>query len=236
MAGETGQQGGMQVDLQPSGPMKRRAPENEGTALTLETIREAIGEAIRGELQEVRQDIRHFATRVDHVESQVTKQMQQTINLLDEMTHKHAEHGGILQQLPEANREVRSRLEQLGGEYCCTILRWGRPPALVIGGWDPDQDAKVTKSEAEDILKSVGGADLLGQHVCTGGETWVRYLTHRHKARGELRRKEGASTRSHFQSACCMFLWRICDRLVLKKKYIYIYIYIYIYYGLSLNR
>ena len=62
------------------GAQKRRAPENEGPALTLETIREAIGEAIRGELQEVRQDIRHFATRVDHVESQVTKQMQQTIN------------------------------------------------------------------------------------------------------------------------------------------------------------
>ncbi|OLP87507.1 hypothetical protein AK812_SmicGene31262 [Symbiodinium microadriaticum] len=148
--------------------MKRRAPENEGTALTLETIREAIGEAIRGELQEVRQDIRHFATRVDHVESQVTKQMQQTINLLDEMTHKHAEHGGILQQLPEANREVRSRLEQLGGEYCCTILRWGRPPALVIGGWDPDQDAKVTKSEAEDILKSVGAPIYLDSMFVPG--------------------------------------------------------------------
>ena len=31
----------------------------------------------------------------------------------------------------------------------------GRKPALVIGGWDPDQDAKVTKTGAEDVLKSV---------------------------------------------------------------------------------
>ncbi|CAE7719870.1 unnamed protein product [Symbiodinium necroappetens] len=59
------------------------------------------------------EDIRNFAQRVDHVESQVTKQMQQTINLLDEMTNKHAEHGGILEQLQEANREVHARLDKL---------------------------------------------------------------------------------------------------------------------------
>ena len=81
------------------------------------------------------------------------------------MTHKHAEHGGILQQLQEANREVRARLEQLekregpgsvAGSTVAPSSEGGRPPALVIGGWDPDQDARVTKREAEDILKSVG--------------------------------------------------------------------------------
>ena len=80
----------MQIDHQGNGPQKRRAPDDNAGGLSLETIREAIGEAIRGELHEVRKDIRHFAQRVDHVESQVTKQVQQTINLLDEMTNKHA--------------------------------------------------------------------------------------------------------------------------------------------------
>ena len=96
---------------QGNAPQKRRAPAaGEATqALSIEIAREAI----RGELQEVRQDIRTFGTRVDHLEAQVTRQMQQTINLLDEMTNKYTEHAGILQQLQKANHEVRIRLERL---------------------------------------------------------------------------------------------------------------------------
>ena len=153
----------MQVDHQGPQPQKRRAPEGEAAGLTLEDIREAIRGELRGELHEVRQDIRGFAARVDHVEAQVTKQMQQTINLLDEMTSKHAEHGGILQQLQEANKEVRARIDRLeknsgaGSTAGSTAApsEEGRKPALVIGGWDPDQDARATKEAAEDILRSV---------------------------------------------------------------------------------
>ena len=54
-----------------------------------------------------------MSKRVDQVEGQVTKQMQQTINMLDEITVKHAAQGEVLQQLQEANREVPFRLERL---------------------------------------------------------------------------------------------------------------------------
>ena len=73
------------------------------------------------------------------------------------------EHGGILQQLQEANREVRARLERLEKNPGPTSAPGstvapsdeGRKPALVIGGWDADQDAKTTREEATDILRSV---------------------------------------------------------------------------------
>eukprot|EP00439_Symbiodinium_sp_Y106_P079647 s907_g18.t1 len=103
----------MSVDQQGGTPQKRRAPENEGGNLSLDVIREAIRGELQGALQEVRQDIKGFAGRIDNVESQVTRQMQQTINMLDEITSKYTQHGEILQQLQEANSEVKIRLEKL---------------------------------------------------------------------------------------------------------------------------
>ncbi|CAE7355481.1 HMCN1, partial [Symbiodinium necroappetens] len=161
---------------QGNAPQKRRAPAaGEATqALSIEITREAI----RGELQEVRQDIRTFGTRVDHVGAQVTRQMQQTINLLDEMTNKYTEHAGILQQLQKANHEVRIRLERLekGGGPASTAggttapsSEGGRKPSLGIGGWDRDQAAKITNREVEDILKSVEALSNLMGFLCQVG-------------------------------------------------------------------
>ena len=98
----------MSVDQQGGAPQKRRAPENEGGSLSLDIIREAIRGELQGALQEVRQDIKGFAGRIDNVESQVTRQMQQTINMLDEITSEYTRHGEILQQLQEANSEVNT--------------------------------------------------------------------------------------------------------------------------------
>ena len=91
--------------------------------------------------------------------------MQQTINMLDEITSKCTQHGEILQQLQEANSEVKIRLEKLErssggssapGSTVAPSSDGSRRPALVIGGWDPDQDAKTTKEQAEHILRSLG--------------------------------------------------------------------------------
>ena len=136
----------MSVDQQGGTPQKRRAPENEGGNLSLDVIREAIRGELQGALQEVRQDIKGFAGRIDNVESQVTRQMQQTINMLDEITSKYTQHGEILQQLQEANSEVKIRLEKLErsgggssvpGSTAASSMDGSRRPALVIGGWDP---------------------------------------------------------------------------------------------------
>ncbi|CAE7573262.1 pksJ [Symbiodinium sp. CCMP2592] len=160
----------MQVDHQGNSPTKRRAPDKqEDMALNIDIIREAIRGELKDALSDVKQDLRTFATRVDNVESQVTRKMQQTINLLDDMTAKYAAHGDMLQQLQEANREVNLRLERLekgGGASSVagstTASDNSRRPALIIGGWDPDQDAATTKEAAGDVLKTVGAPIDLG--------------------------------------------------------------------------
>ncbi|CAE7559288.1 PLRG1 [Symbiodinium sp. CCMP2592] len=153
----------MQVDHQGNSPTKRRAPDKqEDLALNIDIIREAIRGELKDALSDVKQDLRSFATRVDNVENQVTRKMQQTINLLDDMTTKYASHGDILQQLQEANKEVNLRLERLekGGGASSVAGSTAasdnsRRPALIVGGWDPDQDAATTKEAAMDVLKAV---------------------------------------------------------------------------------
>ena len=70
----------------------------------------------------------------------------------------------MLQQLQEANREVTFRLECLekgGGAASSTAGstvapgKTQRKPALIMGGWDPGQEAAATKEAATDILRSV---------------------------------------------------------------------------------
>ncbi|CAE7371020.1 PLRG1 [Symbiodinium sp. CCMP2592] len=153
----------MQVDHQGASPTKRRAPDKpDDLALNIDINREAIRGELKEALSDVKQDIRSFATRVDNVESHETKKMQQTINLLDDMTTKYTAHGDMLQQLQEANREVNLRLERLekGGGASSVAGSTAasdnsRKPALIIGGWDRDQDAATTKEAVEDVLKSV---------------------------------------------------------------------------------
>ena len=115
-------------------------------------------------MTDLKQEMWRMSKRVDQVEGQVTKQMQQTINMLDEITVKHAAQGEVLQQLQEANREVTFRLERrekggrAGSSRAGSTMAPGetqRKPALIIGGWDPDQEAALTKEAATDILRSV---------------------------------------------------------------------------------
>eukprot|EP00439_Symbiodinium_sp_Y106_P038348 s632_g4.t1 len=72
--------------------------------------------------------------------------------------------GEVLQQLQEANREVTFRLERrekggrAGSSTAGSTMAPGetqRKPALIIGRWDPDQEAALTKEAATDILRSV---------------------------------------------------------------------------------
>ena len=90
--------------------------------------------------------------------------MQQTINLLEDMTGKYQHQQDVLKRLQEANREVQTRLERLekgggassvAGGSTAPPSEPGRQPALVIGGWDPEQEARDTKQAVEDILRSV---------------------------------------------------------------------------------
>ncbi|CAE7342434.1 PLRG1 [Symbiodinium sp. CCMP2592] len=150
-------------------PSKRKAEENpvdgQPQALSLDLIREAIRGEIKEAVGEFRHDMQTVTRRVDYVESQVTQKMQQTLNMLDEMQNRGQKHDEILEQLQEANREFHHRISNLekgggsaiGSTDSTSAPTWGeaKPPALVIGGWDADQDAATTKEEAENILRSV---------------------------------------------------------------------------------
>ena len=114
MAGKGNQQpGSMTVDQQGSPAPKRKVPDPENLALSIDVIREAIRGELKDAMTDLKQEMWGMSKRVDQVEGQVTKQIQQTINMLDEMTAKHVAQGEMLQQLQEANREVTFRLECL---------------------------------------------------------------------------------------------------------------------------
>ena len=163
MTGKGGHVENMTVDQQGTPAPKRKVPDAENMALSIDVIREAITGELKEAMSDFKQELWGFGRRIDKVENQVTKQMQQTVNFLDEMTGKHAAHGDVLQQLQEASREVNARLERLekGGGGSSTAgstvapTEHSRRPALVIGGWNPDQEASATKEAAMDILRSV---------------------------------------------------------------------------------
>ncbi|CAE7546588.1 unnamed protein product, partial [Symbiodinium necroappetens] len=158
----------MAVDHVGTSPQKRRvgdvAPAEGGQPLTLDLIREAIRGEIKSAVGGFRDDVQAVVAGVDNVESQVTTKMQQTINLLEDMTGKYHYQQDVLKQLQEANREVQARLERLekgggassiAGGSTAPPSEQGRQPALIIGGWDPEQEAHETKEAVEDILKSM---------------------------------------------------------------------------------
>ena len=120
MAGKGNQQQSlMTVDQQGSPAPKRKVPDPENLALSIDVIREAIRGELKDAMTDLKQEMWRMSKRVDQVEGQVTKQMQQTINMLDEITVKHAAQGEVLQQLQEANREVTgsSAWRRRGGRF-----------------------------------------------------------------------------------------------------------------------
>ena len=86
--------------------------------------------------------------------------MQQTINMLEDLTTKYYQQEGILKQLQEADREFEMRLKQLEqrGMGSEAAPSWGstaepvdsfRKEALILGGWDADNLAADTLREAK---------------------------------------------------------------------------------------
>ena len=132
--GESSCKGEMQIDSLSSSLQKRRAPENEGGC----SPSRAIGEAIRGELQEVRKDIRHFA--------------------------KHTEHGGCCskcRKLTGRSEPGWSRLREEEGQD----RPQGAPrPLHQSGGGRPRLSRQSDPGEAE----IRGGAHRFGEPVCAG--------------------------------------------------------------------
>eukprot|EP00439_Symbiodinium_sp_Y106_P054591 s2522_g7.t1 len=75
------QPGSMTVVLQGSPAPKRKVPDPENLALSIDVIREAIRGELKDAMADLKQEMWGMSKRVDQVEGQVTKQIQQTINI-----------------------------------------------------------------------------------------------------------------------------------------------------------
>ena len=76
MAGKGNQQpGSMTVVLQGSPAPKRKVPDPENLALSIDVIREAIRGELKDAMADLKQEMWGMSKRVDQVEGQVTKQI-----------------------------------------------------------------------------------------------------------------------------------------------------------------
>ena len=96
------------------GQQQRKRPAGEGEpAVTLSAIQETFRSELVAAVGGMQSDIRTPTGRMDQVEGQVTTKLQQTINLLDDMTSKYYKQENILQQMQEADREFDERFRRL---------------------------------------------------------------------------------------------------------------------------
>ena len=155
----------MQLD-HVGGQQQRKRPAGEGEpAVTLSAIQETFRSELVAAVGGMQNDIRTLTGRLDNVEGQVTTKLQQTINLLDDMTNKYYKQENILQQMQEADREFDERLrklEQRGTSSdidpsgaSTTDTGGDRRAALILGGWDSENPAADTLREAKQLLQNL---------------------------------------------------------------------------------
>ena len=163
--GNQTQQLDMQLD-HVGGQQQRKRPAGEGEpAVTLSAIQETFRSELVAAVGGMQNDIRTLTGRLDNVEGQVTTKLQQTINLLDDMTNKYYKQENILQQMQEADREFDERLrklEQRGTSSdidpsgaSTTDTGGDRRAALILGGWDSENPAADTLREAKQLLQNL---------------------------------------------------------------------------------
>ncbi|CAE7943307.1 unnamed protein product [Symbiodinium necroappetens] len=146
----------MQTDHEGGSPQKRRAGEQQAPGLSLDAIREAIRGEVQAAVGGMRDDLRSFAGRVDRVESQVTQKMQQTINLLEDMTGKYNAHGEMLKQLQEANREVPP---PRGEDLHQTLATVAKAITIPGGGADTFKESKQLVQHRKQAQQAPAGAE-----------------------------------------------------------------------------
>ena len=111
-------------------------------------------------LEQVQGDVRAMRGRVDSVEKGVTTQMQKTMQM-NKITDNYDAQAKALGELKEAQREFEQRLKKVESRpvvgsapgSTADTDAGGRQPALIIGGWNPDQAAEETLQAARDILR-----------------------------------------------------------------------------------
>eukprot|EP00439_Symbiodinium_sp_Y106_P084709 s167_g26.t1 len=151
---------------QDGSPHKRGRVQDQ--PLTLALLKEVLAqerhadrEHLAQSLEQVQGDVRAIRGRVDSVEQGVTSQMHKTMQMLNKITDNYDAQARSLEELKEAQREFEQRLKTVESRPVASSTpgstadtdAGGRQPALIIGGWNPDQAAEQTLQAAKDILR-----------------------------------------------------------------------------------
>ncbi|CAE7382151.1 unnamed protein product, partial [Symbiodinium sp. CCMP2592] len=166
-------QGGAGEEPKPTTEEEEGSPQKRGRhqeqTLTLAMLKEVLAQEreidrhhLSNSLERVQGDVKAMSGRVDAVEKGVTVHMERTIHMLNKVTENYDTQAKALGDLREAQLTFEKRLEALEqrpqfssapGSTADTEGGGNKPPALIIGGWHPDQAAEDTLQAAKDIIR-----------------------------------------------------------------------------------
>ena len=170
----------MTVDHEGSSPQKRRAPSQGSQAAPPAGLQpgilEAITDTLRGELQaafatqksrlseEIGDAMAKMNKRIEAVEKGVSKQLRQTLVSIQDLAVKQEKQAVTLVQTGAETKQLVNRVLALE-EHVAQLKRQpaasrsntepSRRPAFIVGGWDGNQEAKVTLEKARTVLKEL---------------------------------------------------------------------------------
>ena len=144
---------------------KGRTQEQTLTLSMLRTVlaeeRERDREHLANSLAGVKHDVMNMQGRVQEVENIVQQQVQDTVRALDRVTKSYDKQAGALEEVKAAQFQLEARLQTLEQKPPSTApgstvdTDGGRRPALIIGGWHPDQAAEDTLKAAKELIHSL---------------------------------------------------------------------------------
>ena len=172
MEAEKGGNVPIDVDKDERGPAGTESPTKKGRTqeqtLTLSMLRTVLAEErerdrehLAHSLAGVKNDVASMQGRVQEVESIVSQQVQDTVRALDRVTKSYDKQAGALEEVKAAQFQLEARIQSLEQKPPSTApgstadTEGGRKPALIIGGWHPDQAAEETLKAAKEVLQSL---------------------------------------------------------------------------------
>ena len=171
-----GQDGGspvpIDIDEEDKAPRGTESPAKKGRlqeqTLTLSMLRTVLAEErerdrehLANSLAGVKSDVASMQGRVQEVENIVSQQVQDTVRALDRVTKSYDKQAGALEDVKAAQLQLEARIQSLEQKPPSTApgstadTEGGRRPALIIGGWHPDQAADETLKAAREVLRSL---------------------------------------------------------------------------------
>ena len=159
------------VDTDDRGPAGVESPAKKGRtqeqALTLSMLRTVLAEERERDREHLAQslagvkNVAQMQSRVQEVETVVSQQVQDTVRALDRVTKSYDKQAGALEAVKAAQFQLEARVQSLEQKPPSTApgstidTDGGRKPALIIGGWHPDQAAEETLKAAREVLRSL---------------------------------------------------------------------------------